>query len=246
MTLTPLLVLAVFAAYVVKGVCGFANTLVLSAILGFQEANVNISPFDLVLSFPANVLLAWRERRAVQPGVCIPLSMMVLLGAVPGAVFLKNADTTLVKGIFGVVVVILGVDMLLREVCGGKKEQSRPLLLTIGILSGVLGGMFGITAPLAAYVGRTTENPAAFRGNLCLVFAVENTFRLVLYLAGGILTWDILRLALLCYPLMGLGIFCGTKLAGVIRDRAAKRVIVATLILLGLSLVGTTISGTLV
>ena len=136
--------------------------------------------------------------------------------------------------------------MTIEPVPDARFAKHKPLLLTIGILSGVLGGMFGITAPLAAYVGRTTENPAAFRGNLCLVFAVENAFRLVLYLAGGILTWDILRLALLCYPLMGLGIFCGTKLAGVIRDRAANRVIIATLILLGLSLVGTTISGTLV
>ena len=237
MTVTPLLVFAVFAAYVVKGLCGFANTLVLSTILGFRESNASISPFDLVLSYPANLLMAWRERRAIQLRICIPLSVMVLLGAIPGAIFLKNADAALVKAIFGVVVVVLGVDMLLRE-RRGKKKQSRLLLLAIGVLSGLLGGLFGITAPLAAYVGRTTEDSAAFRGNLCLIFAVENTFRLVLYTAGGLLTGEILRSALMCYPVMILGIFCGVKLAGVIREQTAKRVITITLILLGLSLLG--------
>ena len=59
-----------------------------------------------------------------------------------------------------------------------------------------------------------------------------------LYKAGGLLTGEILRSALMCYPVMILGIFCGVKLAGVIREQTAKRVITITLILLGLSLLG--------
>ena len=53
--------IAAAAAYFIKGLCGFANTLVFTTILSFGVANVNISPIDLLLGFPANLLLtlAW-------------------------------------------------------------------------------------------------------------------------------------------------------------------------------------------
>ena len=40
--------LAVTAAYIVKGMCGFANTLVFGTLAGFVTDNVNISPVDLL------------------------------------------------------------------------------------------------------------------------------------------------------------------------------------------------------
>ena len=40
--------LAVTAAYMVKGMCGFANTLVFGTLAGFFTDNVNISPVDLL------------------------------------------------------------------------------------------------------------------------------------------------------------------------------------------------------
>lgn len=49
-------VIAAFAAFFVKGLCGFANTLVFTSILGFGAANVNISPVEL-LGYPTNLIL---------------------------------------------------------------------------------------------------------------------------------------------------------------------------------------------
>lgn len=49
--------LAAVVAYFIKGLCGFANTLVFTAILSFGSVNANISPIDLLLGYPANVIL---------------------------------------------------------------------------------------------------------------------------------------------------------------------------------------------
>ena len=49
--------IAAFTAYFVKGLCGFANTLVFTTILSFGTANASISPVDLLLGYPANVSL---------------------------------------------------------------------------------------------------------------------------------------------------------------------------------------------
>ena len=80
--------LAAFTAYLVKGLCGFANTLVFTTILSFGAANANISPVDLLLSFPANLVLAWKNRRRLDPKICLPLSILMLLGSIPGALLL--------------------------------------------------------------------------------------------------------------------------------------------------------------
>ena len=50
-------IVATFVAFFVKGLCGFANTLVFTSILGFGVNNVNISPVELVLGFPSNIIM---------------------------------------------------------------------------------------------------------------------------------------------------------------------------------------------
>lgn len=44
-------ILAAMAAYFIKGLCGFANTLLFTSILSFSKANAHISPVDLLLFY---------------------------------------------------------------------------------------------------------------------------------------------------------------------------------------------------
>ena len=50
--------LAAVVAYFIKGLCGFANTLVFTAILSFGSVNANISPIDL-LFLPGKTEKIW-------------------------------------------------------------------------------------------------------------------------------------------------------------------------------------------
>lgn len=43
------MIFAVLCAYFVKGMCGFANTLVHSTILSFRENNINITPVEFLV-----------------------------------------------------------------------------------------------------------------------------------------------------------------------------------------------------
>lgn len=128
---------AAVCAYFVKGLCGFANTLVFSTILSFSTNNVNISPVELVLGLPSNIMISYKEHKSVQWKVCLPLAGLVLLGDIPGILLLKNTNTQVIKGIFGFVIIAIGVEMLLREYMR-KTKKSQLLLITIGILSGIL------------------------------------------------------------------------------------------------------------
>lgn len=235
--LTLPIFLSVTAAYIVKGMCGFANTLVFGTLAGFFTDNVNISPVDLILGYPSNLIIAWSERKGIDPKVCVPLCVLVILGSIPGAFFLKVGDARLIKVFFGFVVVFIGVEMLFREKSTSVKKGSPLLMVIIGLLSGVLCGLFGVGALLVAYVSRTTKDQTGFRGNNCVVFSVENTFRLFLYGFSGILTAETVKTAFCLLPFMFLGLGIGIFFQKRLPERLAKLSVIALLIITGLSLI---------
>ena len=146
--------LAAVVAYFIKGLCGFANTLVFTAILSFGSVNANISPIDLLLGYPANVILTWENRKNLDPKVYIPLAVLVLAGSIPGAFLLKNVDARAIKLVFGVVVVALGAEMLSREYSKKRVPSSRLVLAIIGVV-----GVLWIIAGWSFAYGGDGSNP---------------------------------------------------------------------------------------
>lgn len=228
---------ATLCAFYVKGLCGFANTLVFTTVMSFGLDNRNISPVELLLGYPGNAIIALRERRSIDWRVCLPLCVLVALGSIPGMLLLKNADTDAVKMVFGVVIVLLGVEMLLRERQAKKTEGSKGMLAVIGLLSGVLCGLYGVGALLGAYISRVAKDTSAFRANICVVFFVENTLRIVFYSAMGLLNTGMALQALRLLPFALAGLFLGAKSSTVISERVVRRIVVVMLILSGVSLV---------
>lgn len=229
--------IATICAFFVKGLCGFANTLVFTTILSFQSNNINISPTELLLGYPTNAILAWRERKSIDWKICLPLSALVIAGSIPGVFFLKNADAGIVKIVFGFVIILIGIEMLLREFNKRKAKQSKVLLGIIGVLSGLLCGLYGIGALLGAYVSRVTDNSKAFKANICIVFLAENTFRVVLYALSGILTGVIIKQAVFLLPFMLIGLWLGIWTGKVLDERYVKKLVIIMLIVSGIALV---------
>lgn len=277
-------IVATLCAFFVKGLCGFANTLVFSSILSFGSSNVNITPVEVLLGFPTNLILAWQERKGIRWRLCIPLILLVLAGNIPGMLLLKNADSRSVKLFFGFVIAGIGMEMLVREcktqngkaarrmsagsvaltvdsdkerTCGGRTDSQdegiysqvtdsigeqirsqepglptlpsslpgRLSLLFIGILSGVLSGMFGIGAMLAAYISRVTKDSHDFKANMCAIFIVENLFRIFLYVISGILTPGILWQVTCLFPAMLAGLAAGIKSSSLLDERVVRKLV---------------------
>lgn len=228
---------ATLLSFFIKGLCGFANTLVFTSILGFGVANVNISPVELVLGCPTSLILAWRNRKMLKPRIYIPLALLVLAGSLPGAILLKNTDVKYLKVIFGMVVVFIGTEMFLREYQKIAVKNSKIILGIIGVLSGLLCGLFGIGALLAAYMGRVTSTSEEFKANISAVFIVENTFRIVLYSIIGVITPESLKQSAVLMPFMLIGLFTGIKSAEILDEKIVKNLVIALLILSGIVLV---------
>lgn len=92
---------------VVKGLCGFANTLVFDTIMGFTADPALITPVEVVINTPSNCIMVWRERQYIQWKKCLPVTALIILGSIPGMLMLKSFNAQWLKAVFGVIVALL-------------------------------------------------------------------------------------------------------------------------------------------
>lgn len=227
---------ATLLAFFVKGLCGFANTLIFTTVLSFGHTNASISPVELLLGYPTNLLMAWRERDHIRWKLCLPLAAVVILGMLPGTFLLKTADDQLIKVFFGGIIVLLGLEMLLRP-RSPQMKRSTVVMAVIGLMSGVLCGLYGIGALIGAYMSRMAQDTSDFKANLCIVFLIENTVRIVLYAALGLFPVQIFRQVLLLAPLMLVGLFLGMLAARKLDEAIVRKMVIIALILSGAALI---------
>lgn len=234
-------IIATLIAYFVKGISGFANTLALTSILSFGTSNVDISPIDLILGFPANAILSFKNRKRINWKMVLPLALLVVIGALPGAFILKFVNVRYVKIVFGVLVIIVSLEMFLRNSGKLKLKESKVFLLVIGLLSGILCGMFGVGALLAAYIGRFANSGDEFKGSISTVFLFENIFRIITYSVMGIITFESLKLTVILIPFMLIGLLFGTLCSSKLKEKMVMRIVVGLLFLSGVALILTNI-----
>ena len=230
-------IIAALAAFFVKGLCGFANTLVFTSILSFGVSNASTSPVELLLGYPTNFILAWKERKSIRWEICLPLALLVVVGTIPGVFFLKSANVSSIKVLFGAIIVLIGAEMLWSDANGSRFKQSKFLLILIGILSGILCGLYGVGALLGAYLGKVTNDSHSFKANICTVFVIENTLRIVLYTVWGLLTFDVLRQAVVLLPFMLIGLGSGMLSGKFLDEKIVRKLVIVMLIVSGAALI---------
>lgn len=231
--------LAVLVGYFIKGVAGFGNTLVVTGAMAFSRTNAELTPVELLLCVPTNLTLAIAHRRAIDWKLALPPLLMVLAGDVLGVFLLANVDVTAMKLVFGVVLILLGIEALWRERHASAKPTHPALLTALGVAAGVLSGLFGVGALLAAYFARVTKDEKTFKGSMCMIFAAENLFRVVAYSLTGLLTTATLTNTAMLLPFMAAGLFLGMKFSGKMNVRLMKLVVNVLLMFSGVALLMT-------
>lgn len=230
-------IVATIVAYYIKGLCGFANSLIFSSILGFGVNNVNITPVELMLSYPANIIMAYKNKDKLSAKVYIPLAILVLIGSVPAAFVLKVADAHILKIFFGIVVILMGIEMYLRNKKKTTYKESKIVMAIIGVVCGILCGLFSVGALLSAYVSRVTKSTDEFKANINAVFILENTFRAITYIVIGLITLENIKRSLLLFPVMIVAMYLGMKSSKHLDDEIVKKMVVVLLIVSGIALI---------
>lgn len=226
--------LCVCAAFVVKGLAGFGDPLISTPLLSLSLPNSVITPGLAPVSLLLNANMVWRNRRHFSARMVLPISVFVLLGIIPGTLLLKFGSPQGLKLLLGLLIIGLGLEMLTRKPGSGGKPNVY-IRAAVSFFSGLTAGLFGINLLFLAYMERVSSNREEFRANACFIFFLDNAFRLILLLAGGLYTRESLLLSLVSLPAALTGMKLGALLDRRISDRFSRRLIIYVFILGGVS-----------
>jgi uncharacterized membrane protein YfcA len=235
-----MLALTAFAAGLSRGFSGFGAALIFvpvaARLVGPQLASAILAVVDAVLATPF-IWPAWKlaSRQAVG---------FMVLGAMVG-IPLGTAVLALTNPLYLRWFIVGAAAVMLVLLLSGWRYHGRPhglLTVAVGALSGVFSGIAQIGGPpvVAYWLGGVAQAGTA-RASIILFFAASTAIAIASYLAGGLLTWDVVKLSLVVAPGYGFGLWIGAKLFGHASDLMFRRVslgLIALAILLGLPLWG--------
>ena len=223
-------------SFIIKGLVGFGDPLLFNPLLSMRLDNKYISPGLLPVSLLLNAVIVYRSRQSIHPKKLLPIMFWMVLGIIPGTLLLKYATSWILKVALGVLIILLGVEMLTRS----KEASARPnpvLMAVMSFSSGVTSALFGINLLFLVYLERTTTDRDEFRGSICLVFLIESIFRLISYAVNGIITTFSMEIAAISLPAALLGMWVGIQIDKRIDDTLIRKLIVYVFIIGGISTV---------
>lgn len=228
---------AQFIGYIVKGLAGFGNPLIANPIMAMRIDNLQITPGVLLVDMFVNIYISVKNRKSFITRLAIPIAVCIMIGVIPGTLFLKIGSQWVIKALLGVFIIGLGVEMLTRKENVDPNRKNHPVVMAlISVLSGFLSGLFGINMLFLAYLNRYVSNRHQFRANVCFIFCFENVFRLIMYLINGMLNTFTLWITVLSVPAAALGLWIGGRIDLKLSEKKANLIMNLVFILGGLSI----------
>jgi uncharacterized membrane protein YfcA len=253
-----LIILIYFVGFFVKGLAGFGDPLITSPLMAMIKDNKLISPVNLLLGIPVNTYIAFKNRKSFDMKTTIPIVCFIIIGVIPGTLLLKYATSWTLKVLLGLVILGIGVEMFTRVRSEGAstgsdtqeqesdiqdtkvqthKRSFNPALIIACFFSGVTAGLYGINLFFVAYIERHAKDTSEFKGNICFVFLIESVIRLILYIATGIITKEVLIVALIALPGAALGMVAGFLVDTKLSEKTIRIIIIGVFMLAGVSIV---------
>jgi uncharacterized membrane protein YfcA len=202
----------------------------------------------MLLTFVTEITVLWRAWRHADLGLLIVLLLPITLGLVAGTYVLLLGEVHLLKRGLGLVVAGAGGWFLRARAQSNEKGHSegagdglnRPRWWQagpVGLLAGLLGGMFGTAGPpLIIYLHGRGLGKTVFRATLVWLFFGMSLIRVPLYVHQGILNGDVVVAALWLLPAAALGAGGGMLAHHRISERHFARLVALLLAIMGLLL----------
>ena len=236
---TTYVLAVIFLATMVRSTLGFGEALVAVPLLALRIPVAVAAPLAVAASIlvaAGNLVADWRH---VEIRTARGLILSALCGLPVGIYVLRVLDDHVVKLLLGAIIIAISIFSLRR----GSEPTVRPdntfWMIVAGIVSGVLGGAYGMNGPpLAIYGAHRGWGPRQFRATLQGYFIVASLAGLIGYAAAGL--WSA---AATHYLLLSLPSIAGAILLARLINRKADgkrffRVVYGVMMVIGAVLIG--------
>ncbi len=225
-------------AGLVRGFSGFGSALIyvplMSAVYGPRIAAVTFVMQDIVcgLLFLSGV---WKKSDWRQ---VLPMAASAVFAAQFGTLILQYTDPVALR--WALCALVAGVVCILVS---GWRYHGKPMLavtICVGLLAGLLGGAVQISGPpIIVYWLGSGQAADVLRANFFAYFSIFSIASFTTYLIHGLVTPQIIAIAIFVTPTCLIGMWLGSKAFGFATERTYRTtayVIVALSAIIGLPL----------
>jgi uncharacterized membrane protein YfcA len=195
---------------VVRGFSGFGSALIFVPLISALYDPARATPVFCLIDAALMAPMAVGAFKRCSWGEVAPMALATAAFTPVGVYALVVIDPVALR--WAISIAVAGALALLAS---GLRYRDRPhiaLTLGVGAVAGVLGGSAQISgAPIAAYWLAGPGERGAIRANMIALFALVSFATFASLLKAGLLTAEVLRLAIWLGPAYGLGIVLGAR-----------------------------------
>ena len=235
------LALIVLISYSIQTMSGFGST-ILALTLGVHLYPIEVLlPVLVPLDMVVNLYIVIRHHQHINQSLLyrtiIPAMGIGLLAGLVAFYFIQGA---VLEKIFGFLVIVLSSRELYRLF---RKKQDQGALSSLKsaayiTAAGFIHGIYASGGPLLIYaVGKLNLSKSVFRSTLGAVWLFFSIILIGFYLFSGKFTEDSMKLILILFPMIVIGILSGEWLHHKIDEYRFKIFVFAVLLFAGLSII---------
>jgi uncharacterized membrane protein YfcA len=187
----------------------------------------------LLVNLPAELYVVHSSWRHIQWRGVLALFVAVAVGIPIGAWLLRAGEPRFLLLILGGLLVTVGAVFLLQRT-PRRLRLGRWSELPIGLISGLLTGLFGTGGPpLILYYQLRGVDKTVFRGNLMAIFLLMTAVRVPSYAALDLITAPRLWSAAAVMPAVLVGAFIGQRIHLSLAEDRFRRLVSVALLMIG-------------
>ena len=229
--------LIIFIAFFIRSLTGFGSALVSIPLLAMIFDLKFAVPLEALLEIGLSVLLLRNVYQSISKTTLIPLIIGTIIGSLMGAYILHSFANIYLKKALGVVVILFVLNLLAGKTGNNIKLLSSGWGVLAGGIGGVFGGIFGTSGPaFVMYLTYKLNTKGVLRASLIGLFAIDYSWRAVVYAATGLVTMEILKFALLLTSALILGTILGHKIHFKISEVRFRQIVSIVLLVSGIFL----------
>lgn len=234
---TVYVLVVIFVATFVRSTLGFGEALVGVPLLALRVPVQVAAPLAVLISVLVAGLIIAQDWQRVEVRSAVGLIVAALPGIPLGILLLARTNDHVVKLILGVVIIAFSIYSLAGRAKMYIRHDHWAWLVGCGLLSGVLGGAYGMNGPpLVIYGALRRWSPQHFRATLQGYFLPASFVGLLGYLALGLWSPAVTRYFLLCLPVVVVAILLGRAVNQRMKDVGFFRAVYVGLIAIGMIL----------
>lgn len=226
-----------FMAGFIQGLSGFGSALLAMPLLTiFIDVRIAV-PLCILNSFLITSYLSFKLKDYMEIKKILPLIVGSLPGIYLGIVFLKSMDPDLIKILLGLMIVSYCFYTLAFRPIPRKVHRAWAYIAGFG--SGFIGSAFSAGGPpTIIYTTLTGWSKNHIKATLTGFFLIGNIIIIAGHAASGLTNTLVLKYMLVSAGFVLLGVFLGSRLYDKTDTRVYLKVILITLMALGIMMIG--------